>query len=261
MKVFKITSHRKNHQQHKKRKLVIGTFIVFLTGIILISIFNAVLPRQRLKYVALGDSLAAGLYASKQDKSYQYLVANYLQGKLHYDVTLNGKWETGKTVAEEALPNLSEIIAMKPDLVTIEFGTNEQNRDLPGYVSPAKFHANLAKLVKALKKSNPKMTIVLVTNWKSGTDAEYRSAYKRVAKRYHVQLVSLTDIWQDSRNIAPKGSKSWAGNADGYHPNDRGNKLIAQKINHTLAKVLPGGNWLARLLNFNLIRVPLLLIE
>lgn len=184
-----------------------------------------------LKYVALGDSLAAGYNTSEEKKAYQYLVENYLSDTMGFNTTLQGRWAPGNTVGGNALEEYNEVLGMKPDLITIEYGTNEQDRTNQFYARPETFLTNLSSLVGSYKTAFPNAKIVLLTTWKAETYEEYDAQIKAVAEKYDVKVADITDVWRKSKDtIAPKGAKSWRGEGDGYHPNDKGNREIADAI-------------------------------
>lgn len=186
---------------------------------------------KKLKYVALGDSLAAGYYTSAKDKSYQYLVKSYLTNMLGFKTTLDGLWQGGATIASLAIPNYQKIDDMDPDLVTIEFGTNEQDSTNDYYAYPDTFEQNLTTLVQDLKKTNSKVKIILLTSWSSTTYKKYDSKVEAVAKKYKLQVANIHKVWADKTDtVAAKGDDSWRGTGDGYHPNDKGNQEIAKII-------------------------------
>lgn len=187
---------------------------------------------KTVKYAALGDSLAAGYETSTRENSYQYLVQAYLKHTLGFaKVDLSGFWREGTTARIGGLANVGKVIAAKPDIVTVEYGTNDQDLTNPNYVYSDVFRTNMATLVNRLKKGLPHAKIVLVTSWNSPTAAEYDRQIKSVAKAAHVQIADISQVWRKDRNtISRKSQKSWRGHGDGFHPNDRGNQAIAKLI-------------------------------
>ncbi len=75
-------------------------------------------------YVALGDSISAGRFATAQDGTFPALVADKL------GMTLNLVAHSGAKAAW-AIPELGTVTAAHPALVTIELGTNDVGFNTP----------------------------------------------------------------------------------------------------------------------------------
>ncbi|KRM72428.1 hypothetical protein FC34_GL000132 [Lacticaseibacillus brantae DSM 23927] len=187
--------------------------------------------------MALGDSLAAGYYTTTEKNSYQYLVANQLKNQ-GYQVSLDGFWQAGATLQGFASPKINRVIAMVPDIITLEYGTNEQDRTNPNYASPKQYQHQLTSVIATLQAKLPKAKILVLTSWLAETAADYTAVVKQVAKQQHVTVVNLTPIWQETDNISTPATRSFQGQGDNYHPNDAGNRAIAKAImaqlNHLL---------------------------
>ena len=186
---------------------------------------------KTIKYVALGDSLAAGYYTSAETKSYQYLIANHLRQNLGFKVNLDGFWQAGATISGNALPVITQAIAMQPDLVTIEYGTNEQDQTNPHFATPTQFKTNLTQLITRIQAQLPQVKIFVLTSWKAETANSYAKVAKTVSHTKHVTAVDISSVWQNPANTSTQQTKSWRGHGDGYHPNDRGNQAIANLVN------------------------------
>lgn len=185
---------------------------------------------QPLKYVALGDSLAAGDYTSKENMAYEYVLTRYLKDTLGFKATLDGYWQAGATITSIAQPNYDNVVNMAPNLITIELGTNEQDQTNANYADAATFKTNLTNLVSGLKSDLPKAKIILLTTWKAETSASYDAAIKAVGTQYSVPVVDISSVYAKAGNIAQSGASSWTGSGDGYHPNDAGNQAIADLL-------------------------------
>lgn len=185
---------------------------------------------QPLKYVALGDSLAAGDYTSKENMAYQYVFTRYLKDTLGFKATLDGFWQAGATITSIAQPNYDKVVAMAPNLITIELGTNEQDQTNPNYADTTTFQTNLTNLVAGFKSDLPKAKLILFTTWKADTSATYDKAIKAVGTQYAIPVIDISKVYEKSSNIAQSGANSWAGSGDGYHPNDAGNQAIADLL-------------------------------
>ena len=192
---------------------------------------------QSLKYVALGDSLAAGDYTTKENLAYQYVITRYLKDDLGFKATLDGYWEAGATIASIATPNYDSIVAMKPDLITIELGTNEQDTTNTYYARSSTYKTNLTGLVSKLQNDLPQAKIILLTTWKTETSTTYDKVIKAVGAKASVPVVDISSVWENAKNVSQQGDTSWTGSGDGYHPNDAGNKAIAKLVEKRLDKL------------------------
>src|SRR6266851_8022214 len=85
-------------------------------------------------YVALGDSISAGRFATAQDGTFPALVADKL------GMTLSLVAHSGAKAAW-AIPELGTVTAAHPALVTIELGTNDAGFDTPADIFAAQYEA------------------------------------------------------------------------------------------------------------------------
>jgi len=198
---------------------------------------NSVEKRAPIRYVALGDSLAAGYYTTTAKKSYQYLVTDQLKAQ-GYQVTLDGFWQAGATLAGYAWPKVDQVVAMQPDVITLEYGTNEQDRTNPNFATPSQYQQNLTKMITTLKTQLPHVKILVLTSWLAETAADYTAVVREVAKQQDVTMVNLTSIWQNQANISTPTTQSFQGHGDNYHPNNAGNRAISRAITAQLTPLL-----------------------
>ena len=115
----------------------------------------------------------------------------------------------GGNVALSGLGKLPAVLARKPDVVFIEFTTNDAY--LPYKISPEDSKKNLNKIIDAILAANPKTEIILQTmnavkdNPKAGAGnlhastrprlAEYAEDYRQVAQERGVALVDHYPHW------------------------------------------------------------------
>src|ERR1700694_4084007 len=90
-------------------------------------------------YVALGDSISAGRFATAQDGTFPALVAEKL------GMTLNLVARSGAKAAW-AIPQLGAVTAAHPALVTIELGTNDVGFNTPPDVFASQYETIVAAL-------------------------------------------------------------------------------------------------------------------
>lgn len=110
-------------------------------------VFNEQITNSKgLVYVALGDSLTAGVGVSEYEQSYPYLVSQKIAGTSTKVTHLNFSYSGART---SNLINdlLSKAIADQPDLITLLIGTN----DVLGNVSQDEFRRNYTTILEQLK--------------------------------------------------------------------------------------------------------------
>lgn len=172
-----------------------------------------------LLYVALGDSAAQGVGASRPDRGYVGLLAERLgctTGQPVQVVNLSSSGATIEDLLREQLPRLQRL---QPDLVTVAIGGNDMFR-----ADPVAFDACVDRLIAALP---PQTVIADVPYFMHGhweRDAR-RSAetVTRIATAHGLSVVPLHEALR---------REGWAAmasefTADWFHPNDRGYRVWA----------------------------------
>ncbi|MCM3154992.1 SGNH/GDSL hydrolase family protein [Priestia megaterium] len=184
---------------------------------------------KALKYSPIGDSLTAGFYASTEDKKFTNVLAKTLEKEFNFDVTVAGDDKYGGVLARgvNAIPVINE---QKPDLVSIEFGTNDCNKQ--NHVPIKTFREQLNTLIDGVTKdANRDPQMVLVTTWNQGAQCEpYDEVIKNVGQERDIPVADVKTIWQDSSTKGPANVKTYKGPSDDFHPNDNGMEQIAQTI-------------------------------
>ena len=101
--------------------------------------------KAQLVYAPFGDSLSVGLFADKKTTRFTSLFARQLAQLTGKTVTEAGIAEVGKTATNLGVPALSQLVAQHPDVVTIEFGTN----DAVGGATPTALNAYQQEIGRA----------------------------------------------------------------------------------------------------------------
>jgi lysophospholipase L1-like esterase len=126
---------------------------------------NALKTKEKFTLALIGDSISVGYNASAFVKAAPYLpafgpqVADALKKKFKRDVTFFNQSRAGGG-AGWGVGNVPKVLAQNPDLVMIAFGMNDGRR--PG--GEQRYEDNIRKMILALRKSQPKLPIVLVAN-------------------------------------------------------------------------------------------------
>ncbi|GER71836.1 hypothetical protein BpJC7_31390 [Weizmannia acidilactici] len=190
---------------------------------------------KELVYLPIGSSLTAGNFATKKSKTYVSVLARLIHKNLGYDVkTIEGYGKSGTGLKDNGTDSFPHLIANKPDLVTIEFGTFDLNPNAKNtYVSADKFKKNLENFIEEMRKgAGKKIKIILVTTWNSGQSSlRYDREIQEVGKAEDVPVANIESVWMNRTDTyGPKGEKAASGKSDGWLANDKGHKEIADVI-------------------------------
>ncbi|MFD1441637.1 SGNH/GDSL hydrolase family protein [Lacticaseibacillus hegangensis] len=190
-------------------------------------------PKKLLAYAAMGDDIAAGHYTTTEKAAYPYLVAARLQKSMGFKVTLTDSWRAGATIGTGGLPNLDQVAESKPDIVSLQYGNNEQSA--PGGTARL-YQSNLTKAVTQLKVKLPQAKIILLTPWRQ--QAAYQRAVLAVGQAAGATVIDISSIKAATDTSAAANTKSWAGTPSGDWPNDRGNVDIANAVTQAISQLL-----------------------
>lgn len=186
------------------------------------------LKSQTIIYVALGDSLTAGVGATDYERSYPYLLAQKLAFKKNIEfVNLAKAGDMSRDVLTEQLPQVS---SLKPDLVTLLIGTN----DLHNLISLKRFEDNYTEIVSNLKKSGAKIYLLsipylgsskivyspynLILDFRTN---QFNNVIKKIAAEMKVEYIDLYSLKKGPNFYSP----------DQFHPSDFGYEEWAKAIN------------------------------
>ncbi|WP_125589096.1 SGNH/GDSL hydrolase family protein [Companilactobacillus jidongensis] len=197
--------------------------------------------KKSLTYYALGDSLSVGLFSNTEQTRFTSLFAEDLRNGTGKKVIEDNNSSVGKTVTNFGLPNVQNVIVADPDIVTIEFGTNDS-----AYGVDAKnlgdFITNLDSLVSQVK-SQTNAKILLMTTWSPSdgkyvsNDAIYDREIKRIGAKYGVPVVDLSTIWKNNPSVTKNDlgySQIYNIQKDNFHPNQLGHEKIAKLLYETV---------------------------
>lgn len=168
-------------------------------------------------YVALGDSAAQGIGATKPEKGYVGLIANALtkaSGEPVHVVNLSVSGAKMDDLLKDQLPVLQTMNLPAGSVITVEIGAN----DMVTY-QPEKFRSSMEKLMSQL----PANTVISDIPYFGGSWARSREpnvvdANKimyELADKYGFKLAPLHKIIQANSQFYTFG-------ADFFHPSNRG---------------------------------------
>ena len=185
-------------------------------------------------YMAIGDSLTAGVGIDRYEESYPYLVAKDLASRLG-GLTLESQSFPGARSGDLIGDPLARAIAAQPQIVTILVGIN----DVHGNISQAQFGQNYETLLSRLtQETNARVYVINIPyvgdntliSWPynyyfSWRIREFNRTIKDLAARYNVQYIDLyTPL---VKVFAPAGPYY---SADHFHPSAAGYALWAPII-------------------------------
>lgn len=208
-----------------------------------------------LKINFLGDSITKGYAVSSIEKCYVSLVGQMLNAEVrNYGIS-------GTRIAKNKCPSINpsydqyfasrvEMMKRDADLVFVFGGVNDFGHgDAPlgvfGDKAPDTFYGALDDLINKLEKyfAQEKITFILPLYYENENDphgfgecenikkplSDYRKAICEVAAKYNIKILDIKD------EVGPASNKMFF--ADGLHPNDAGNKIIAELIVEYIKKI------------------------
>lgn len=161
---------------------------------------KATAPDGALTYVALGDSTAQGIGASRPDKGYVGLIAKALEQKTGKPIKVINLSVSGARLADCLQNQLPELANYKADFVTIEIGANDMNN-----YNQANFQRDMEQLISRL----PKNAVISDLPYfgggrKRNLEANVESASKiiqELAKSHGLKIAQLHQVTKDNDNI------------------------------------------------------------
>lgn len=166
-------------------------------------------------YVALGDSISAGRFATTQGHTFPFVVANKLAMHLNL-IARSG------TKAAWGAQQVGAVNAAHPALVTIELGTN----DVGFNTQPDAFAAQYEAIVGGV--SAPGVEVLCVASWLPSQN--FDQIIESTCERHGGIYISLDGFYHVNGFHAADGGPSYLGPADWFHPGDEGHAAIAAAI-------------------------------
>ena len=194
-----------------------------------------------LVYIALGDSLTAGVGTSQYEESYPYQLAEKLAQGKQSQVTLENYSYPGARTSQLIKTQLDPTMTTQPDIITLLIGTN----DVHGNISPANFKTNYDYVLKELtQKTSAKIYLLGLPN--VGADGllwppynyyfghktrEFNQIIQALAKKYALTYIDL----EKATTAAAQNHQEYY-SQDLFHPSSQGYKLWTQIIYGTISK-------------------------
>ena len=168
--------------------------------------------------VAFGDSLTAGFGAEPGNSYPDFLQKDLDRAGLRWHVVNQGV--SGDTTTDGA-NRVSEVLAVKPRVVILEFGGNDGLRGLP--IETTK--ANLEQMVTEIQKSGAAVILAGMTlppNYGPEYIHGFERVYQDLAVKYKlVRIPFLLEGVATDRSLMQR---------DGIHPTGAGNEKVAETV-------------------------------
>ncbi len=151
---------------------------------------------------------------------------------------------SGNTVLDLQKRWVQDTIELKPDVLSILIGINDQSRGIP----PAQYEQVYDALLAEAVTANPKLRLVLCEpftlpvakrkedyeTWRAGVQAR-QEVVARLAAKYDAALVRFQPVFDAACEVAPAEHWIW----DGVHPTYSGHQLMADEWERTVRAKWP----------------------
>ena len=151
---------------------------------------------------------------------------------------------SGNTVRELQKRWQQDTLDMKPDLLSILIGVNDQSHDVP----IDEYEHTYDELITQAEAANPKLRLVLCEPftlpvgkrkdgyeaWRAGIQAR-QDVVAKLAAKHNAALVRLQPVFEAACKVAPAEHWIW----DGVHPTYSGHQLMADEWERTVRAKWP----------------------
>ncbi|HUG70743.1 MAG TPA: prolyl oligopeptidase family serine peptidase, partial [Pirellulaceae bacterium] len=203
-----------------------------------------------VKIITLGDSITKGLRSGvTAEETFASRVEAALRKQgIAAEVTNVG---IGGERTDQALLRLDkDVIAGRPRIVTIMYGTNDSYVDRgesESRLTEHEYRDNLVQLVERLRRSGIQPVLMTEPRWSAAADgngvgehpnlrlAKYLERCRDVAKELNVPLIDHFAHWTE-RERAGHDLSDWT--TDTCHPNPAGHEELAQLISPAIAELV-----------------------
>jgi acyl-CoA thioesterase-1 len=189
-------------------------------------VFNVFASEKVTKILFLGDSLTEG-YGVKKEEAYPNLVEQSLIKK-GYDVKIINGGISGSTSAS-GLSRLKWFLKAKPNILFLALGANDGLRGQ----KVEKVKLNLDKIISFAKEKLLKVVLaqmLLPPNYGKEYTDSFKELYSELAKKH--KIVFIPFMLKDVGGVKEHNIE------DGIHPNQKGHKILSDRVVSYLEKLL-----------------------
>ncbi len=192
---------------------------------------------KKIIYVALGDSLTAGVGTNNVIETYPYLIATKIKNSQNVEVyNLAYPGDQSSQLLKNQLP---QALTENPDLVTILVGIN----DLHNFISENQFKKNYQEVIKELKnKTHSKIVLInipylgssktLFFPWNLILDYKTKQFNRVIEDLANENNLKYIDLYSTKKSFEQDNSLY---SADLFHPSPSGYGFWAEVINANLS--------------------------
>jgi len=196
-------------------------------------LYKKLLLAEPIHYAVYGDSISAGYEASRHELDYPERFADNIRRKHPAaDVIVHRKALGGESSRGGLLRLADDLLPIKPDLVTIGYGMNDQTRQPDGSnaLPVDEFERNLLEMVRQIR-AHSEADVILITpclpnpKWifASSNVTDYADAIRRIGREANIPVADVQRIWMQELAAGKSHESLLLNNLN--HPNDYGHGL------------------------------------
>lgn len=207
--------------------------------------------RSGARILFQGDSITDGNRGRTADPNhilghgYAFLIAAKYGAMLpERNLTFVNRGVSGNTVADLAARWTTDTLELRPDILSVLIGINDNSRNVP----LDEFEKGYDQLLAEAIAANPRLRLVLCEpftlasgkrrenhdEWRYGVQKR-QEAVVRLAAKYHAAIVHFQRMFDDALRRAPAEYWVW----DGIHPTYSGHQLMADEWERTVQQFWP----------------------
>lgn len=190
---------------------------------------NYMTAANTITYVALGDSLSAGVGVDAYEDSFPYLLAKYLSGNDN-QLILKSLAVPGAKAVDVLNTQVQTAIDRQPQIITLLVGVN----DIHNNISLAEFSANYEGILQRLSSETRAQIYVInlpLIGTKSLFRAPYRAWFDERTKKFNKAIEKLAanyqvkylDLYTPTKDLLGQEGEHYS--ADLFHPSAIGYKI------------------------------------
>ncbi len=203
-----------------------------------------------VKIITLGDSITKGVRGgvTAEETFAARVEATLRQQSIAAEVTNVG---IGGERTDQALRRLDQdVIAQRPRIVTIMYGTNDSYVDQgksESRLTEHEYRDNLVRIVERLRRAGIQPVLMTEPRWSADAKSngagehpnvrleKYVQRCREVAQELHVPLIDHFAHWKDKEN-GGQDLRAWT--TDSCHPNPIGHEELAQLVSPTITALV-----------------------
>ena len=239
----------RRHNFMKAVPLLALVLKILLGGLAAAEPIAAFTPGARVLFQ--GDSITDGNRGRSADPNhilghgYVFIIAaKYGAAFAAMNLDFVNRGVSGNTVRELQKRWEKDTLELKPDLLSILIGVNDQSHDVP----IDEYERTYDELLIQVKTANPKLRLVLCEPftlpvgkrkdgyeaWRAGIQAR-QDVVAKLAARHDAALVHFQSVFEGACKVAPAEHWIW----DGVHPTYSGHQLMADEWERTVRAKWP----------------------